>query len=393
MSSHEGLGIPPPPENPQRSGRRRHLWSSQRRGGTASGQTETEQPPVDGSTALLNDNEHINWVRCLSDSFSRCCGRRSETSSTDRAPASGLRSAVNAPGDSSSPSTLLGQRADTGSGGEDSTTAAARAAGQAMVGDSPQPTDQDGSQRISSQREIQSEVLVHIDKQHKLSPLENVKTLPELLELIPSSEDQKTVRDAVDRARKAFKDAAKRKKKEPKALVEFVKESYTVEPDEGGWSITYEFKSKEHPDENIVFIDINPEKGIMSSDYTFRGYKKDKKEDDVFLSDLQRYCCITDDEQEISIKEYHEAIVTNDDTKKIARILHDANVKLSHGKVTNGILNLTRESAAFMPFLGTDMNISKIFLTTDLGLSIQSVAIQDVGSERIRYQMKFTPDS
>src|SRR5207302_853351 len=61
-----------------------------------------------------------------------------------------------------------------------------------------------------------------------LSPLDNIKTLPELLELIPP-EYHKTITRANERAEKAFDTAKNRERKEPKELVDFVNKYYNIE--------------------------------------------------------------------------------------------------------------------------------------------------------------------
>ena len=73
------------------------------------------------------------------------------------------------------------------------------------------------------------------------------------------------------------------------------------------------------------------------------------------------------------------------------KALYRANAKLDPDKVTDNTLNLTRESAAFMPFLGTDINLSRIFLAKDLGLAIQSATVQRMGTEIKGFQLKFIP--
>lgn len=81
----------------------------------------------------------------------------------------------------------------------------------------------------------------------------------------------------------------------------------------------------------------------------------------------------------------------NENTLKIVKALYCASINLNPDRDTNGILNLTRESAAFMPFLGAEVNASIAFLAEDLELNIQSVTIERANKEMIAFQLKFTP--
>jgi hypothetical protein len=127
-------------------------------------------------------------------------------------------------------------------------------------------------------------------------------------------------------------------------------------------------------------MEIDPVKGILSSNAS----SSKNKSDEVHLSDIQRYACISENYKEIPIKEYHSNAISNDNTLKIAKVLYSAHTKLDSNR---GNINLTSKSAAFMVFLGTDVNLSKIFLTNDLGRHIQGISIQEGGSS----QLKFTP--
>jgi hypothetical protein len=147
------------------------------------------------------------------------------------------------------------------------------------------------------------------------------------------------------------------------------------------------FISKKHNmQDNSMAMDLHVDNGILGSAL---GYHRE--EDGIYFSDIQRYACISDDFNEIPIKEYHSQIVSNPQTREIAKILYDVSLKLNPEKSPDGTLDLTTESAAFMPFLGAEANLSKIFLAKDLGLNIQSATVQNIGEGTINFQMKFVP--
>ena len=89
---------------------------------------------------------------------------------------------------------------------------------------------------------------VHTDTQptsdinkEKPSSLEDLKTLTDLLQFIPS-EYHKAITDADQRARKAFDTAASKDKKEPRQLIEFVKSHYGVTHEKKKGIIYYKFE-------------------------------------------------------------------------------------------------------------------------------------------------------
>jgi len=222
----------------------------------------------------------------------------------------------------------------------------------------------------------------------ELSPLDNIKTLDELLKLISSEQSREVVRAAYDRALDAASKAENKERMKPEALVAFVNKHYNVTPNRKGEYIEYEFTSKDYPEYNAAHIDINPNKGIIRSAIANRAIKKDP----IYFSDLQRYACITDNLEEISINEYYSNVVDNSNTVKIANALYYANTQLDRNRTPNGTLKLARGSAAFTVFLGTQVNLSKIFFARGSGRNILGVTIQDANKDLIEFQLRFAPD-
>jgi hypothetical protein len=214
-------------------------------------------------------------------------------------------------------------------------------------------------------------------KELHLSPLDTVKTLPELLGRLPN-EDHEVLRKAYERAGKAEETAEEEWIKKPdNDLVSFVEAHYNVNPTspESGLLVPgYSFTSKEYPNDNFADIGLSEEKSTLVSQTLYRG----RKEDGVHISDLQRYTCIKLGKTEKSING-HEILSNGGDAPKVLKILYRANAILSQGQATDTTLNLSKGSAAFKVLRGTEVNLSTIFLAKDQGWSTQSVTCHDNG--------------
>jgi len=278
-----------------------------------------------------------------------------------------------------------------------------------QVKNTPSAEQTQQTAQISEQTREASEIpKVYIEKQSntditekKAFSLNDIKTIKDLLEFIPDKY-HKAVIAADKRAKKAIYISANKEKRDPKKLVEFVEKYYNVNSDKTGNWWMFRFKSKKHKG-NYSSVEFYTDKGILGSSQGYREHK-----DEVHFSDIQRYACITDDYKEKSVNEYRSETVTNSQTLEIANALYYASIKLDPNKstsndtlnhtddildLTNDTLNFTKESAAFRVFLGTEVNLSRIYLAKDLGLSIQEVTIHDASKGIIESRWKFTPDT
>jgi hypothetical protein len=225
----------------------------------------------------------------------------------------------------------------------------------------------------------------------KPSPIDYIKTLGDSLLFIPQ-EHHTLIKNADERAKKAFHTAATKERRKPEDLRKFGETHYNVDPHKAKNRALYFFNSKEHPIDNLFSIEIKIDEGILNSSSSMHFIKN---KDKPYISDLQRYVCIKDDWTEIPIKEYQSELVNNDNTLKVVKALLLANARLRPDTATDNTLTLTRGSAAFTAFLGAEVNLSKIFLASDLGRRIQSVSIEleAYGKEQfMQFKFKFVPD-
>ena len=200
----------------------------------------------------------------------------------------------------------------------------------------------------------------------QLSPLDTVKTLPELLNLIPA-EDRQALRKAYERAETAEKRAKEEWIKKPdNDLVALVDDHYVVKstsPESGFLVPGYSFTSKKYPSDNYADISLSEDKSTLVSYTLYRGRKKDM----IRISDLQRYTCIKLDKIQGSINS-HKILSYEGNASEILKILYKANAIFSQGQATNDTLNLSKKSAAFRVLRGTEVNLSTIFLFPSDGL-------------------------
>lgn len=279
-----------------------------------------------------------------------------------------------------------------------------------VAGSSHNPYSDQQISQVSQQPDIGK---VYIEKQRdtdlnerERSPLDTIKTLEELLVFIPP-EHHRTIIEADQRAKKAFNIAANKERKEPRELVNFVNEHYTVEFNEK--KREFSFQSKKHK-ENLMNTSIDTTEHELVCDIAYHEAK-----DNVYLSDILHYTCITNDYMEIPIKTIVYSFIQNENTEEIIKALYNTHTKLS-GSLPIGVkpkelqelslgqrssdtiasqsfspysaesqlspnndntctINLTDKSAAFKIFLGTDLTLSSIFLTTNLRRHIQSISI------------------
>jgi hypothetical protein len=187
-------------------------------------------------------------------------------------------------------------------------------------------------------------------KELHLSPLDTVKTLPELLDLLPD-EDHQAFIETDERAEKVEKTAEEEWIKKPNDdLVAFVEAHYNVNPTspESGFLVPgYSFTSKKYPADNYADISLSEEESTLVSYALYRGCK----EDSVHISDLLRYVCIKFGKTEKSING-HQIFINGGDALEVLKKLYKANAVLSQGQATDTTLNLSKESAAFraIPF-------------------------------------------
>ena len=223
-----------------------------------------------------------------------------------------------------------------------------------------------------------------LELREQFSFLDDIETLDDLLALVPSKYHQ-TVIDACDGAERAFDKLEERETMKPEELAALVKGSYKVKPIDTKEGIEYRFDSKKHLDKNHATMVIDADKGILSTDLIYHGVK-----DGLHPSDFQRYACIDSNGENIPINEYRLYGIRNRNTKDVMKALYYASINLNPDRAKDGTLDLAGNSAAFRVFLGAKLNLSNIYFGQDMGLNIQSVAIQKANEELMRYQLTFS---